>query len=102
MNPRHFIAATLLCAGLTTSTYAENWPCWRGPRGDGTSVESGIPTEWTGADNVVWKVAVPGGGHSSPAIWGDQIFVVSCLEETGSRVLVCLDRKSGKLLWQQT
>jgi outer membrane protein assembly factor BamB len=80
---------------------AENWPCWRGPRGDGTSQEANVPTHWSATENIVWKVPIPGGGHSSPAVWEDRVFVVSCLDKTTERVLLCLDRKTGRTLWQQ-
>src|SRR5690606_15215575 len=80
---------------------AENWPQWRGPRGDGTSSEANIPTAWGPSENVAWKVPVPGSGHSSPIVWQDRIFVASCLEENKQRRLVCFDRLSGRQLWQQ-
>lgn len=80
---------------------AENWPQWRGPRGDGTSHEQNLPTEWGPEENVAWKVAVPGTGHSSPIVWNDRIFVASCLEEAKQRLLVCFDRTTGQQLWQQ-
>jgi outer membrane protein assembly factor BamB len=78
----------------------ENWPCWRGPRGDGTSQETGVPTVWSGTDNVAWKSPIPGRGHASPIVWDDRVFLVSCLEESHQRVLLAYDRKSGKQLWQ--
>jgi len=83
---------------------AENWPGWRGPRGDGSSLEQGIATEWNGPklQNVAWKVEVPGVGHASPIIWEDRIFTVSCEQESLDRLLLCLDRKTGKLIWQRT
>ena len=83
---------------------AENWPGWRGPRGDGSSEESGLPARWDGANdqNIAWKVEVPGTGHASPVIWNDRIFLVSCLEQEQDRVLLCLDRRSGKTLWQKS
>ncbi len=93
------------CAVLLLDTVqAEIWPGWRGPRGDGTSQEQNVPTQWdaTSGDGVAWKVAIPGRGHSSPIVWDDRIFVVSCLEEDNERVLVCMDRKDGRLLWQKT
>ena len=82
---------------------AENWPGWRGPRGDGTSTDQGVPTEWDGATgkNILWKTPIPGKGHASPIIWKDRVFVVSCLPEEKSRVLVALDRRTGKLVWQK-
>ena len=73
----------LLCGDFLA---AENWPGWRGPRGDGTSIEKGVPTEWDGASgkNIRWKVPIPGKGHASPIIWKDRIFVVSCLPDEKS------------------
>src|SRR5690349_15305843 len=79
----------------------ENWPMWRGPRGDGSSEEQQVPTEWSGESNIAWKASIPGVGHASPIVWGDRIFTVSCLTAERQRVLVCLDRKTGELLWQK-
>ncbi len=86
---------------LVRSAQAENWPAWRGPRGDGTSDERNVPTHWSGTENVAWKVAVSGVGHASPIVWEDSIFVVSCLEDSQERILLRFDRSSGRLLWQQ-
>jgi outer membrane protein assembly factor BamB len=81
---------------------AENWPGWRGPRGDGTSLEKGVPTHWSGTENIAWKTSVAGQGHSSPIVWEDRIFLTTALEQAQERVLLCLDRMTGALLWQQT
>jgi outer membrane protein assembly factor BamB len=80
---------------------AENWPGWRGPRGDGTSHESPVPIRWSATENIAWKVPIPGSGHASPIVWEDRIFVVSCLEETQQRIVLCLDRETGRILWQR-
>lgn len=88
-------------AGLAS---AENWPGWRGPRGDGTSLESDAPVKWNGetGEHVVWKSPVPGSGHSSPVIWDDHVFLISFLEESNERVLLCFNRQDGRLAWQRT
>ena len=80
---------------------AENWPCWRGPRGDGTSLETEPPIHWRNTENVVWKTAIPGEGHSSPIIWENHLFLTTALKETQERLLLSFDRKTGKLLWEQ-
>jgi outer membrane protein assembly factor BamB len=98
MKWRSAIVAAVLVAGAAR---AEEWPGWRGPRGDGTSSETGIPRTWSKTENIVWKTPIPGIGHSSPIVWGDRVFVTSCVEEEGKRLLLALDRKSGKVLWQQ-
>jgi outer membrane protein assembly factor BamB len=84
------------------SARAENWPCWRGPRLDGTSLETQIPRGWNSGSNVAWKAELPGTGHASPIVWNDRIFTVSAVAETQARELLCLDRTNGKLLWQKT
>lgn len=80
---------------------AETWPGWRGPRGDGTVIEQGIPTQWDPA-GAVWKTEIPGQGHASAIVSGDRVCTVTGLPATRERVLLCLDRNNGKILWQQT
>jgi hypothetical protein len=83
---------------------AENWPGWRGPRGDGTSHEATVPVQWNGVtgQGIAWKAALPGVGHSSPIVWEDRVFVTSCIEDSNERVLLCLDRRTGAVLWKTT
>lgn len=80
--------------------FAENWPQWRGPRLDGTSNDTGFPISAEG--NVTWKAELPGSGHASPIVWQDRLFTVAALPESEERVLLCLDRGTGKLLWQSS
>ncbi len=103
-SPRRSLLAAFLflLLALAAPLRAENWPCWRGPRLDGTSIEKNLPVHWSATSNVVWQTALPGVGHASPIVWADKIFTVACVPETEARVLLCLDRKSGTLLWQQT
>lgn len=81
----------------------ENWPGWRGPRGDGTSLEPEIPIRWDGPSgrNIVWKTELPGTGHASPIVWEDRVFLASCREDRKERVLLSLERKTGKILWER-
>lgn len=106
MKPRLlFLVGALTSASLGLGqASAENWPGWRGPRGDGSSIEKNVPVTWDGetGSNIAWKVPLPGEGHASPIIWNDRVFVVACLPETRERVLICLDRTRGKTLWQRT
>jgi outer membrane protein assembly factor BamB len=81
---------------------AENWPAWRGPRGDGTSLETNVPIGWSATSNIVWKTEIPGDGHASPVIWVDRVFTVTAEPDTQDRTLLCLDRKTGRILWQKT
>src|SRR5262245_35236804 len=104
--PRPSLLLLLVSVGFVVAfpVRAENWPCWRGPRGDGTSEESHVPTQWDGAagKNVMWKTPLPGGGHASPIVWQDRIFLVSCDENTQDRLLFCLNRHTGGMEWQRS
>jgi outer membrane protein assembly factor BamB len=95
------LAASLLLAGLTPRVSAENWPAWRGPRGDGTSLETSAPTEWNATRNVAWKTVIPGAGHSSPIVWEDRVFTATAMPENKERALLCLDRRTGQILWRK-
>ncbi|MCP4262146.1 MAG: PQQ-binding-like beta-propeller repeat protein [Planctomycetes bacterium] len=90
-----------LLAVATVTTQAENWPGWRGPRGDGTCIEKNVPLKWDPAD-ALWETALPGKGHASPIVWGNRVLTVTGLAETKERVLLCLDRNTGRILWQRT
>src|SRR5262245_61203333 len=107
-----------------------NWPQWRGPQSLGVSDEKNLPVEWGMDKTVVWKTALPGRGHSSPIVWDNRIFLTTSIEgevvpgakavhhvrkgETwvhpdsvaGDRKhtlkVLCLDRDSGKILWERT
>ena len=93
------IASLLACSAATAR--AEAWPCWRGPRGDGTCIEKNIPTNWDPGE-ATWKTELPGQGHASAIVWGDRVLTVTALPATQERVLLCLDRGTGKILWQRT
>ena len=82
------------------SLHAENWPQWRGPRLDGTSLDAAPPTQWSATENIVWKTPLPGSGHASPIVWNDRIFTVAADEKTNDRLLICLDRKTGAIAWK--
>lgn len=80
---------------------AENWPGWRGPRGDGTSLETQVPVHWSADEHVAWRVTVPGEGHSSPVVWGDRVFLTACDTGRLQRLLLCHEAGTGRLVWQR-
>ncbi len=79
---------------------SSDWPWWRGPMRNGAAdPNQSPPIEFDSQSNVAWKTEVPGRGHGSPTVWGDQVFLATCDEETGTQMVVCYDRKSGAQLW---
>jgi len=91
----HFLAATLLTTATTAS--AENWPQWRGPFFNGSTTETGLPTT---TNHIAWVTPLPGYSGATPAIWGDNVFV-SSPDDAKNLLLLCLDRRSGKIRWQK-
>jgi outer membrane protein assembly factor BamB len=87
---------------LFCTAWAENWPQWRGPSGDGISRESNLPVKWDTVNGIIWKTTVPGTGHASPVVWGEYLFTFTALPETNEKVLLCYDSNNGKLRWQKT
>lgn len=59
---------------------APNWPQWRGPDGRGIPLGTDYPGRWSADTNIAWKAPVPGRGHSSPAVWGDRVFLTTAVE----------------------
>lgn len=98
---RNFVITTLALPLLLTSTStADNWPHWRGVDGNGVAVNSSPPTEWSSTKNVKWKVAVPGKGSGSPAIWEDHVFITSAVpvggEESAAQTNQPPQRQEGR------
>lgn len=79
----------------------DDWPSWRGPNCDGVAVGEPVPVEWSDTKNVVWKVKIPGRGHSSPIIVGERIYFETADEGAQTQSVVCLERKDGSQVWQK-
>jgi outer membrane protein assembly factor BamB len=90
----------LLVPRVAGAADGDNWPRFRGPGGAGVSDATTIPVQWAEKD-YNWKVALPGGGHSSPVVWGDRIFVTSGLEDSGRRIILCLKAADGSVVWKR-
>src|SRR5262249_30796947 len=78
------------------------WSPWRGPDGQGHSADTRVPLTWSEKENLLWKTRLPGRGNSTPIIWGDRVFLTASSKDGGERYVLCVDRRDGKLLWQQT
>jgi hypothetical protein len=90
----------LFVFGLSDAQDA-NWPQFRGPNCSGLAQEGQSPPfEFGPTQNVLWKTAVPA-GHSSPCIWGDQIFLSGFDEDKQEISVFCINRSDGSLEWRQ-
>lgn len=69
-------ALGLAAAWLHVAAASSGWPAWRGPRANGTSPDATPPVTWSETNHVRWKVPLPGQGHASPIVVGDQVIVL--------------------------
>jgi outer membrane protein assembly factor BamB len=102
-----FFTAFLFCLQVN----AQDWPQFRGPQGDGKSMST-VPATWSDSSNLKWAVELPGRGVSSPIVVGDDVLVTAFSGEGANarpsgeasqltRLLLCVDRKSGEIRWQR-
>ncbi len=84
---------------VPTGKAKDYWPHWRGPSVQGIVEGKGYPDRWSETENVLWKIPVPGRGHSSPIVWGDRIFLTTAAEDGSRRSILSFRRSDGKLLW---
>jgi outer membrane protein assembly factor BamB len=84
----------------TSVSWGQEWTRFRGPNGQGISNAKTIPVKWT-EDDYNWKVKLPGGGHSSPVLWGEKLFVTGGDRQAGKSVIFALNVSDGKVLWQK-
>lgn len=122
--PLTFSLSLLLavCSGLQTAR-ATNWPQFRGPEASGVS-PAATPTSWNVAtgENLRWQTPIPGLGHASPIVWDGKVYIATAVrpgakaelkiglygdgdsyaeKEKHQWRLLCLDKSSGKILWDK-
>ena len=101
------------------------WSSYRGYYASGVLDKAKLPDIWNveKSENVKWKVEIPGLGLSCPVIWGEKLFITTAISDSdtsglkigifgdGGSVddnsehdfnLYCVDKQSGKILWEKT
>lgn len=130
MNLRMICSLLSLLFCLFTSAAAnkqigqDNWPSFRGDHAAGVAEGQNLPETWDGEKGIAikWKVRVPGLSHSSPVIWGHRLFVTTAVSSRDNATfkpglygdgdasddrsvhqwkVYCLEKKTGKVLWEQ-
>ncbi len=103
---------------------AQNWPAFRGLNASGNGDGPAVPLSWDATKNIniAWKTPIPGLSHASPIVWGDRVFIATAISSDApgkfriglygdvdsdkdvsvhSWKLYCLDKKTGKILWDR-
>jgi outer membrane protein assembly factor BamB len=80
---------------------AGDWPHWRGPHYNGSSTEKNLPSAWSRTENIAWSVELPGSSAATPIISKGRIFLSGLDADKEVLLAMCMDRKNGKILWQE-
>src|SRR5205823_4331808 len=81
---------------------ADHWDRFRGPNGSGTIDDKRVPLTFGANKDLLWKVALPGAGNSSPIVWDKHLFLQAATSDGKQRSLLCLDTADGNLRWQRS
>lgn len=92
-------AMTLLSGVFNGGVRAENWPGWRGPHSSGTADGTGYPIAWSDKENLLWSADLPGTGASTPAVWGNSIFLTCTVDDQNTILCFGMD---GRQRWSKT
>ncbi|MEQ1825677.1 MAG: PQQ-binding-like beta-propeller repeat protein [Pirellula sp.] len=103
-------AQDLLSAGLEPKAMeangsnvpaADGWWTWRGPNGNNIAAPgSTAPTKYM-PDHVVWESPVPGRGHSSPIVAGENVYLTTADKSKGTQSVLAFSRTDGSTRWAQ-
>jgi len=96
-------ATACILAGIVLASAGpapgRDWPQWRGPFLNGSTDETNLPVRWSADENMKWTADLPGRAYSTPIVCAGRIFLVSTVEGNNDLVGMCLDEKTGKVLW---
>ena len=110
---------------IARATGPRNWPSFRGDASTGNGDGQRAITDWDAASgkNIKWKTPIPGIANSSPIVWGNRVFATTAVSSAGNNSiktglygdvkpvddlsphewkLYCLDKATGKILWERT
>jgi outer membrane protein assembly factor BamB len=131
MKIRHFLLSLFLGSLLFVPIASgqllpeRQWPGYRGYMASGVLDNANLPEtfDFGKSENVKWKTEIPGMGISSPAIWGNRLFITTAVSEmdkagfkpglygditpvndTSSHEwkVYCIDKGNGKIIWERT
>jgi len=104
------------------ATETSNWPEWRGKYNSGAVAGGNTPVEFSETKNLKWKIEIPGKGHATPVVWGNQIIIqtavatdnkpekavssaaspmaASSTEFIHQFIVISVDKNTGKIIWK--
>jgi outer membrane protein assembly factor BamB len=130
MKIKNFPALVIISFLISFYSYGQvvperQWPGYRGYLSSGVLDNANLPSTFDLQNmiNIKWKINIPGMGISSPAIWGDKLFITTAISEDDkagfkpglygnvtpvkdssvhSWKIYCINKNTGKLIWEET
>jgi outer membrane protein assembly factor BamB len=91
----------VLSAAEKIDISTQDWPWWRGPSRNGVApADQQPPLHWSETDGVVWQSPLPGRGHGSPIVVGEQVLLATAEPDREVQSVVCYHRATGAVVWQ--
>jgi outer membrane protein assembly factor BamB len=93
-----FILASMIIISLPANSQSTNWTHFRGSTSNGLAENENIPVKWD--DSVIkWKKEIHDKGHSSPVVYGNQVWITTAKTDGKELYAVCLDFKTGEIIF---
>lgn len=86
----------VICAGAAMA--AGEWPDWRGPTANGQTASGGLPLHWSETEHVAWKAPIHDLGHSTPVVWGGQVWITTARQDGTAVYAMGFDAATGQVL----
>ena len=89
-----------LAVSLGTSTFAADWPQWRGPHRDGRAEATGLSHDWEAKPpKLLWMSEGLGGGYASLSLVDNVIYTTGNVG--GGQSALAIDANDGRVMWKQ-
>ena len=106
---RSSLVLYFVCLTFSPVSFAADWAQFRGPNASGVTNDPHAPSSWGTNENLLWQTDIPGAGWSSPIVIDGKLFVTTAVTDGPQNSssdyrwqVLCLDSKTGKVLWTKT
>lgn len=97
MKRTALIISLIIILIMPVKAQEKNWTHFRGSSMNGIASVQNIPSVWD-STAVKWKTSIHGQGHSSPVIYGNQVWLTTATPDGKELFALCIDFNTGKII----
>jgi outer membrane protein assembly factor BamB len=98
MLRRRLACSFVVCAAVSSSLSAADWPQWRGPERTGIATGEKMRSDWDAhPPKLLWMSEGMGEGYASLAITKGRLYTTG--NKDGAQAVICANASDGKVLW---